>query len=298
MRPLTMSTPEAAETGARPRRVAIVAGGGRLPADLAVGLAERGQNPFVVIAGGEVLPGSELWRFEHEVIELEEFGRLARVLKKAGASHVVLAGAIERRPALSRLKWTFDLIAMLPRVAATLGRGDDGILRGIVGFLEARGFTVMGAHEILPDLVATTATLTRARPTAKDRRDIAAGLAAAQAIGALDIGQAAIAIGGRVVALEGIEGTDGLLARVARLRSHGRIATSSRGVLVKCAKPGQELRADLPTIGPKSVEGAHAAGLVGIAVEAGHSIILDQRKVIEAADRLGLFVTGVDGRAP
>ncbi|MVA97884.1 DUF1009 domain-containing protein [Nitratireductor sp. CAU 1489] len=291
-----MSTSETIDTDGRDRRIAIIAGGGRLPADLAAGLAERGQNPFVVIAGGEVQPGSELWRYEHEVIELEEFGRLAEVLKKAGASHVVLAGAIERRPALSRLKWTLDLIAILPRVVASLGRGDDGILRGIVGFLEARGFTVMGAHEILPDLVATTATLTRARPTAKDRVDIAAALAAARAIGALDIGQAAIAIGGRVVALEGIEGTDGLLARTGQLRSHGRIAASSRGVLVKCAKPGQELRADLPTIGPNSVEGAHAAGLVGIAVEAGNSIILDQKRVIEVADRLGLFVTGVDGR--
>ncbi|MEP1515874.1 MAG: UDP-2,3-diacylglucosamine diphosphatase LpxI [Nitratireductor sp.] len=298
MRPLMASTPEATGATEFTRRVAIVAGGGRLPADLALGLAARGQNPFVVIVGGEVRPDSPLWRFEHEVIELEEFGRLVGVLKTAGVSHVVLAGAIERRPALSRLKWTVDLIAMLPRVVATLGRGDDGILRAIVGFLESRGFAVMGAHEILPDLVATAVTLTRARPTAKDRRDISAARTAARAIGALDIGQAAVAIGGRVVALEGIEGTDGLLARVAHLRTHGRIAASSRGVLVKCAKPGQELRADLPAIGPNSVEGAHAAGLVGIAVEAGRSIILDQGKVIETANRLGLFVTGVDERDP
>jgi DUF1009 family protein len=95
------------------------------------------------------------------------------------------------------------------------------------------------------------------------------------------------------VALEGIEGTDGLLERVAGLRGHGRLAGASGGVLVKCAKPGQELRADLPTIGLHTVEAVHRAGLVGIGVEAERALILDQRRLIERADELGIFVIGL-----
>ena len=142
----------------------------------------------------------------------------------------------------------------------------------------------------MPDLLAAEGPLTKAQPRKSDRRDIDAAYAAAKAIGALDIGQAAVAIGGRVIALEGVEGTDGLLERVQQLRGHGRLAGRTRGVLVKCAKPGQELRADLPSIGPQTVEAAHAAGLAGIGVEAGRSLVLDGAAVIARADALGLFV--------
>ena len=129
-------------------------------------------------------------------------------------------------------------------------------------------------------------------------RDIEAAHAAAKAIGALDIGQAAIAIGGRTIALEGVEGTHGLLERTLELRGHGRLAGKTRGVLVKCAKPGQELRADLPSIGPQTVEAAHAAGLAGIAVEAGRSLILEGPVVLARANALGLFVYGLPAVEP
>lgn len=152
---------------------------------------------------------------------------------------------------------------------------------------------VVGAHQIVPDLVAVEGKMGAHAPLAADWADLKAGYMAARAIGALDIGQAAIAIGGRAVALEGIEGTDLLIQRVRDLRSNGRIAGRRRGVLVKCAKPGQELRADLPTIGPATVDAAHAAGLVGIGVEAGRSLVLDFGDMVERADRLGLFVVGL-----
>jgi hypothetical protein len=154
----------------------------------------------------------------------------------------------------------------------------------------------LGAHQVVPELIAAEGCHTKARPQAAERRGIEAARTAAEAIGLLDIGQAAVAVGGRVIALEGIEGTDGLLARVRDLRGHGRLAGRSGGVLVKCAKPGQEARADLPSIGPNTVEAAHAAGLAGIAVEAGHSLVLDGPAMIEKADALGLFVIGLPAR--
>jgi hypothetical protein len=164
--------------------------------------------------------------------------------------------------------------------------------------LESRGIKVVGAHEIVPELTAGEGPLTATRPNQSDWRDIQAARTAARAIGALDIGQAAVAIGGRAVALEGIEGTAGLLDRTRELRGHGRLAGKARGVLVKCAKPGQELRADLPSIGPQTIEAAHAAGLAGIAVEAGRSLILEGPATIARANALGLFIVGLPSTEP
>ncbi len=231
---------------------------------------------------------------DHQVLALEDVGDLFRVLKRNNTTHVVLAGGVSRRPHWRSVRVTMGLVSALLAFTRGVLRGDDGLLRMLVGLFERHGFKVVGAHEIVPDLLAEAGPMTSRRPTAADLRDIGAAWAAAHAIGALDVGQAAVAIGGRAVALEDIEGTDRLLERVAGFRGHGRLARSSGGVLVKCAKPGQELRADLPAIGPQTVEGAHRAGLAGIGVEAGRSLILQRREVVDIADRLGLFICGLD----
>jgi DUF1009 family protein len=272
-------------------RIAVVAGSGRLPLDLAENLAAQGHAPFVVMVTGEASP--ELASYDHEELTVENFAGLAPLLKRQGTTHVVLAGGISRRPKLSALKPSLALLKLLPRALSALKKGDDGMLRALAAEVESRGIKMVGAHEIAPDLLASEGSMTAAAPQASDWRDIEAAAEAARAIGALDIGQAAVAIGGRAIALEGVEGTDGLLERVKGLRSHGRLAGKTRGVLVKCAKPGQELRMDLPSIGPGTVTAAHAAGLAGIGVEAERSLVLDLANVIGEADRLGLFVVGL-----
>ncbi|CAM5634552.1 UDP-2,3-diacylglucosamine pyrophosphatase LpxI [Mycolicibacterium aubagnense] len=277
-------------------RVGIIAGGGKLPIDVANGLSEQGHKPFILIVQGEALPESELGQFEHEVLSLESIGSLVGILKRRRITHVVLAGEIKRRPRLGAMRFNLGLLAVVPLVISALARGDDGLLKVVVRGLEARGFTVVGAHQIVPNLTADEGALTRLAPSKADWKDIEAAHEAAIAIGMLDIGQGAVAIGGRAIALEGIEGTDGLLARVRELRGHGRLAGKKGGVLVKCAKPGQELRVDLPSIGLQTVEGAHAAGLAGIAVEAGRSLVLDSAAVIAKADALGLFVVGLPAK--
>lgn len=275
-------------------RVTIVAGSGRLPVEVAESLCQSGHDPFVVIMEGEVEPDSTLFRHRHHVLALEKTGNLLSILKRSGATHVVLAGGMARRPRLSRMRPSLALLRVASRVVPALLRGgDDALLRSVVSLIEESGMKVVGAHQVVPDMLAGVGTLTQAAPSMNDRRDLAAAMAAARAIGSLDIGQAAVSIGGRVVALEGIEGTDGLLARVRDLRGHGRLAGRKGGVLAKCAKPGQELRADLPTIGPDTVEAAHAAGLAGIGVEALRSLIVDHGRVRERADALGLFVVGL-----
>lgn len=276
-------------------RVAVIAGSGRLPVNVAAGLKAAGHAPFVVIAGSEAGEAGELKAYDHATLELEEMAALIPLLKRKRITHVVLAGGIGRRPKLTKLRPNLHVLTMLPRLIAGLARGDNALLETLVGLIEQAGPKVVGAHEIVPDLVAGEGVMTIAKPTAADRKDLAAAFAAAKAIGALDIGQAAVSVGGRVIALEGIEGTDGLLARTVTLRSHGRLSGKKRGVVVKCAKPGQELRADMPAIGPHTVTAAHQAGLAGIGVEAGRSLILDYEAVCESADAAGLFVIGLPG---
>jgi DUF1009 family protein len=284
-----MATTPATEAG----RTAIIAGGGLLPVEVAKGLAASGDTPFLIIVKGESSDGAALKAYPHVELDLERFGSLRSLLKTNGISRVVMAGTIARRPRIGRLRPILPLLPALPRFIAALASGDDTLLRTVIGYLEAAGVKVVGAHEVLPDLLVGAGVHTAKKPAKDDLKNIDAAFAAAKAIGELDIGQAAVAIGGRAIALEGIEGTDGLLERVAALRGHGRLAGRLGGVLVKCAKPGQELRADLPGIGVNTVEAAHKAGLNGIAVEAERALGLGFGELIARADALGLFVVGL-----
>jgi UDP-2,3-diacylglucosamine hydrolase len=276
---------------AQARRVALVAGSGALPVEVAARLAGAGHAPFVFVVEGEAAE-ADFAGYAATTMRVEQFGRFMPTLRRVGASHLVMAGGIARRPSLRRIEWRPGLIRLLPRMVAALARGDDGLLRAILDHVEQSGIKVLGVHEIVPDLLAPEGVMTERRPKRRDEADIMAAFSAAAAIGRLDVGQAAIAVGGRAVALEGIEGTDGLLERMAVMRGHGRLAGRKGGVLAKCAKPDQELRADLPAIGPGTVEGAHAAGLAGIAVEAGRTFVLDYGQVVARANELGLFVVG------
>ena len=275
-------------------RVGIVAGSGSLPVNVAQSLTCAGLNPFIFILDGEADRLAELQRHEHVVLTIEAAAVGFERMKAAGVTHAVLAGGVVRRPRLRALKWTPRVLKVLPRLAIELALGDDGLLRAVMRHIENAGIRVVGAHQVVPDLLARAGAMTRVSPDADDERNIKAALEAAKAIGRLDIGQAAIAVGGRAVALEGIEGTDGLLERMIPLRDHGRLAGKTGGVLVKCAKPAQDVRADLPAIGPKTVLDATRAGLRGIAVEANRAFVLDFAKTIAAADEAGLFISGIE----
>jgi DUF1009 family protein len=274
-------------------RVALVAGGGQLPEQVAASLARSDHIPFVIEIAGEDEAEGRFSAYPHVTLPLERFPDFIALLKANSATHLVMAGSVARRPSPWRMRWGIRLFRLLARFIVPLARGDNQLLKAVVDLVEDNGIRVVGAHEIVPDLLTRPGAMTATAPQASDRKDLEAALLAARTIGELDIGQAAVAIGGRAIALEGIEGTDGLLERVKELRGHGRIAGKKRGVLVKCAKPGQELRADLPTIGLATVEAAHAAGLAGIGMESGRSFVLDHDRTVARADALGLFIFGL-----
>lgn len=274
-------------------RIGVIAGGGALATAIVNTLARQGLNPFVVVFEGEGHEASDFSAVEHLMLPLEDAPAIPSRLKRACVTRLVLAGHIGRRPKLGKVRWGLSTLARIPHIAAAFRRGDDGLLRTIIRLLEKAGITVVGAHEVVPNLLAPEGILTHVGPTGTDRKDVEAASQAALAIGALDIGQAAVAVGGRAIALEGIEGTDGLLARTVDLRGHGRLAGKERGVLVKRCKPQQDMRADLPAIGPETIRGAHAAGLAGVAVDARRSFILDFDQTIALADEYGMFVIGL-----
>ncbi len=285
----------AAQMDGLPRtgRLAIIAGGGKLPLFLAEAARAAGQDPFVLRLKNEA---DDLWQgFDNAVIGVGDMAGLSALFRQHGISRVVMSGAVKRRPAFGEIRVNWKSLLKLPMALKTLlAGGDDAVLRMVISLIEAQGCEVLGAHEILPGLLATVGPIGAISPSADDLKDIERGAEAAEALGRLDVGQGAVSVGGRIVALEGVEGTDAMLARVQGLRGEGRISQRRRGVLVKLCKPQQDLRADLPTIGVSTVENAKAAGLAGVAVEAGRAIVVERDAVVAAADAAGLFVVGID----
>ena len=274
-------------------RLAIIAGSGFLPAYVADAARQAGENPVIIALTNEA--DRDWSAFDHANLGVGNFSGLEATFRRYGVDRVVMSGGVARRPPWREIHPTWRVIKELPLTIRTLlSGGDNAVLQMVIRLIEAGGVRVVGAHEIAPDLLATTGPLGRHSPSAEDLRDIAQGAKAANALGLLDVGQGAVSVGGRVVALEGVEGTDSMIERVAGLRAEGRISQRRRGVLVKLCKPQQDVRADLPSIGVSTVLNAKKAGLAGVAVEAGRALVLEREAVIAAADDAGIFVCGID----
>ena len=268
--------------------VAIVAGRGTLPGRLARALEDDGARVVVAALEGVTLdlaPGREVIRFR-----LERLGALFDALRQAGVARVIFAGGIDR-PRINPARLDYRTAALLPRLLSALRGGDDHALRVVVEVFEREGFAVVGAHEILPDLLAAPGVITRATPNAADKTDAARAACVVAALSDLDVGQGAVVAQGMVLAIETAPGTDRMLDWVAETAGAWRPdPQGARGVLFKGPKRGQERRMDLPTIGPDTVTGAAGAGLAGIVVEAGGVIVLDRPAVVAACDASGLFL--------
>jgi UDP-2,3-diacylglucosamine hydrolase len=272
--------------------VGLIAAGGVMPFAVADSLAARGVGCVVFALKGACDPVA-VARFRHHWISVGQVGKAVKLFRAENCRDLVFIGTLVR-PALSEIRLDWGTLRVIGRVLAAFRGGDDHLLSGIGRILEQDGFRMVGIRDVAPDLLMPEGCVTRKSPDANADADIARGRDVLRALSPFDIGQAAIVIDGHVVGVEDIEGTDGLLARVARLRAEGRIrAKAARGVLVKAPKSGQDLRFDLPTMGPRTIEGAAAARLAGIAIIAGNTVVVEPQIMIEAADAAGLFVTGL-----
>jgi DUF1009 family protein len=278
------------------RKLGLIAGGGSLPVEIAQHCQRSGRPLFVIRLKG--FAGVGLEPYAGAEVGLAELGKCFKALKRAGCEAVCLAGQVNR-PDFSSLMPDLRGLTALPAAIAAARKGDDALLRMLVGEFEKEGFSVEGAHKVMDDLSLREGLLGRIAPGPDHADDIAKALDVARAVGRLDAGQAAVVCRGLVLALEAAEGTDALLARVAELPEalRGRPGAPA-GVLAKAPKPIQETRVDLPTIGPATIHAVARAGLAGIVGEAGRLLVLDRDGVIALADELGVFVLGVEPHAP
>jgi DUF1009 family protein len=264
----------------------ILAGGGRLPGQVAAAAAAAGRAVFLVGLEGFAEP-AVLTPWPHEVIRMGAAGRILTALRRHDCRELVLIGPV-RRPSLLDLRPDAEGTRMLARIGRAAFAGDDGLLAAVVRVLGEEGFRVVGAQDVLAEVLGPRGLLSRAAPDALAMADIRRGIAVARALGTADVGQGCVVQQGIVLAVEAAEGTDAMLARCATLARPG-----PGGVLVKLVKPGQERRADLPTVGLTTIAGASAARLRGVAFEGGGTILAERQATVAAADAAGLFLLGL-----
>jgi len=269
------------------RALGILAGGGTMPGRVAAAARAAGRPVFLVGLEGYAEP-AVLAPYPHALVRIGAANRMLELLRAHDCRDLVLVGPV-RRPSLLDLRPDAEGARLLARVGRAAFAGDDGLLKAVVRVLGEEGFAVVGAHEIMTEVLGPRGLLTATAPDAQALSDIARGVVVARALGAVDVGQGCVVQQGLVLCVEAIEGTDAMLQRAGLLRRPG-----PGGVLVKMVKPGQDRRADLPTVGQATIEAAAAAGLRGVAFEAGGTILAEREASVAAADRAGLFLFGFD----
>jgi len=280
-----------ASPGTATRGLGIIAGGGPLPVQVAAAARAAGRRVFIVGLDGHADP-AVLAPWPHEIVRMGAAGHILASLRENGCQDLVMIGPV-RRPSLLDLRPDVEGARILARIGRAIFFGDDALLAALIKMFADEGFRVIGAHEVMQGVIAPRGVLTRVTPDAQAMADIRRGIQVARLLGTADVGQGCVVQQGLVLAVEAIEGTDAMLARSAGLRRDG-----VGGVLVKLVKPGQDKRADLPTIGPETVRHAAAAGLRGLAFEAGATILAERDACLAAADSAGLFLLGLDPVGP
>lgn len=282
-----MRSPEA-------RRVAILAGGGSLPREIAESLIESGAHVHIIAIDGSADPSPV--PCQRTTVDFAQIGKILSVLKSDALTEMLIIGAVSR-PDLGAIRPDLGFFLALPTVVRLVwAGGDDAVLRGVIEFFERRGVEIVGPADVAPELIVSPGPFGRHSAPSEERAGIAKALAIIKSLAPFDVGQAVVIAQGRVEAIEGVEGTDRILQRVTALRAERKAAgaVASSGVLVKAPKPGQELRIDLPAIGPDTIHGVAAAGLSGIAVSAGYVLAAERAALRALADGKKIFVEGVE----
>jgi len=272
--------------------IAIICGGGSFPGAVAEAIAQRGRAPVLFAVKGWADP-KVVERYRHHWIAIGQAGRFFRLVRAEHCREALFIGTL-LRPPLTQIRLDWQSLRLLPRVVGFFRGGDDRLLSGIAALMEEGGLRIVRVDELAPEIIVPEGVLARFHPSPRDRSDIARALDLIGTLGRFDVGQAAIVANNHVLAVEAAEGTDNLLDRIVELRRQGRVTTPRGvGVLVKAPKPAQDRRFDLPAIGPQTVENVARAGLAGIAVAAGGTIVVEAAAVAAAADRARIFLVGV-----
>ena len=263
-------------------RLAILAGAGGLPVRLASLRKDAVLISFAGVAHDLADPTQE-----HS---FEKMGALFAALKAQDVSEVVMAGAMSRPP-LDPTAFDEVMLGLAPRLIAAMQRGDDALLRLVIAIFEEQGFIVRAAHDIDPKLTVAAGLLVGDPLNAPAQADADRAIDILSALSPLDVGQGVVIENGLCLGIESLQGTDALLDFVARTPAHLR---KGGGVFVKAPKRGQDLRVDMPTIGPATVSAAATAGLSAIVLAAGDVIVLEHEETIRVARAAGISLIAQD----
>jgi UDP-2,3-diacylglucosamine hydrolase len=270
--------------------LAILCGAGAFPLEVAGEARRSGREPFLVGVVGAT--DSAIEAYPHVWVRMGEVGKLFAALHARAIAEMVIIGAMTR-PEFANIRLDWGAVKRAVGLAQLFRRGDNGLLVGLAAIIEREGIRVVGAQDVAPRLLAPAGRFGARAPSEEDEADVALGAGLIDALSSFDAGQGAVVAAGRVLAIEAAEGTDAMVARIAEMRANGRLRFSGQaGVLVKAPKRGQDLRLDMPAIGPKTIEGAVKAQLRGVAVGAGRVLILERDRLSRDADAARLFVTG------
>lgn len=277
--------------------VAIICGGGNFPFTVADSLVRKGRKVVLFALRGWADP-ERVKDYPHHWSHVAQLGRFLRLARREGCRDVIFIGTLVRPSFRQLINFDLATLRVLPRAIRHFYGGDDHLLTGMARMLEDHGFRLLGAHEVAPEILVAEGALGQIAPSQQDMADIRLGFEVLRTIGPLDIGQAVVVANRHVIAVEAAEGTDQMLERVAGLRRSQRVRSpAGTGVLVKAPKPGQDRRFDLPSIGPRTIDGLIAAGLAGLAVVAGGTIVTEPQELIRKADKARVFVTGLSDLA-
>lgn len=268
-------------------RVGIIAGAGRFPFMVAAGARRAGCHVVLIALHGLADPKLAGEADSFRWSGLARVGLWIRVLKRSGVSRVILAGSVRKRDMYSR----FRLLKLLPDPTslrlwfrALRDKRNDSVLGAVADEFARHGITMESCVQYCKEDMAPVGVLTRRDPTDEQRADIDFGWRIAKEIGRLDIGQSIAVKETEVIAVEAIEGTDAMIERAGQLCPQGGWS------LIKVAKPDQDMRFDVPTIGPDTIANLSKAGAGLLVIEAGKTLIVDREATIEAADRARIVV--------
>ncbi len=265
-------------------RIGLIAGNGTFPIAFARAAKEKGLQVIAVAHEGETLPELSQWVDGIFWIKVGQLGKLISIFKEQGVHDVLMAGGIKKTRLFQGGMPDLRAAALLAKM---LYKKDDSILRAVAAELESEGITVRESTLYLDNILAPAGILTRRKPSKDERLDIEFGWQMAKEIGKLDIGQTVVVKDQAVLAVEAIEGTDEAIRRGGRLCGKG-------AVVVKICKPQQDLRFDLPAIGMQTIQTMKEVKASCLAVEAGKTIIFDQKEIAAEADRSGIAIVAVD----
>jgi len=274
-------------------RIGVIAGSGAFPLEIAASIQRSGNSVFIVGLRGFAERGVR--SFSHIYADMLDPHRILDALRQRGISKLVLAGGVAR-PGPMALFSIYTFFRNRDELRRIVSGGDDLILRGVIRLFNDEGFEVLGVDQVAPDLLAPLGRLGQVKFIDENKADIELALQCLTTMGRFDFGQGVVVGGGRILAIEGPEGTDAMLRRVRDLQKNRRVSLERpSAILVKASKPDQDRRVDLPAIGPKTIQSAAKAGLIGIAVAAHDVILVEKERLIKDADRKGIFIAGVKG---